>query len=126
MLRDPSICRIGDSYYIAYTAGNFGAAQCFSIIRSQDLQTWTPVTSVDTSSLAPTHTWAPELFADDNGTVTAFVSLAINGQFKLYYSTATDSSLSSWTAVAPVSGAFAGRICIDPHVVKAGGLYYLS
>lgn len=126
VLRDPSICRIGESYYIAYTAGNFGAAQYFSIIRSQDLQTWTPVTSVDTSSLAPTHTWAPELFADDNGTVTAFVSLAINCQFKLHYSTATDSSLSSWTAVAPVGGAFAGRICIDPHVVKAGGIYYLS
>ena len=126
-VRDPSICHVGDSYYVAYTAGNFGDAQHFSIIRSQDLQTWTPVTNVDTSSLAPTHTWAPELFADDDGTVTAFVALeTTNNQFKLYYSTATDASLSNWTVPAPVGGAFSGRVCIDPHVIKKGGIYYLS
>ena len=109
VLRDPSIRLIGDWYYVAYTAGNFGDAQYFSIIKSRDLQTWTPVANVDTSSQTPTHTWAPELFTDDDGTVTAFVALETNGQFKVYYSRATNPGLSNWTAPAPVGGAFAGR-----------------
>lgn len=125
-LRDPSICRFGDCFYIAYTAGNFGDAQYFSIIKSRDLLTWLPVTSVDTSSLSPTHTWAPELFVDEDGSMTAFAALEINDKFKLHYFTPTNPNLTSWTPPVPVGGAFTGRVGIDPHIVKVGGTYFLS
>jgi hypothetical protein len=125
-LRDPSLARIGDSYFVAYTAGNFGDADHFAVIRSDDLLTWTPVANVDASNLNPTHTWAPELFVDEDGTVMAFVAVETGNYFLLHWSRATNASLTAWTPLAPVGGAFIGRVCIDPHVVKKGGTYFLS
>ena len=125
-VRDPSICLYRDAYYIAYTAGNFGNANYFSIIRSTDLISWTPVAQVDMSSISPGYVWAPELFVDDDGSVTALVSASSSGFFSLYFLEPTSLDLSTWSAPTPIGGAMTGRACIDAQVAKVAGTYYLS
>ena len=125
-LRDPSICHYRDAYYIAYTAGIFGNATYFAIIKSTDLISWAPVAHVDMSSVSPGYVWAPELFVDDDGSVTAFVCASLAGYFKLYSSQPTSPDLSTWSPPTLVGGAMSGRACIDAQVAKVAGTYYLS
>lgn len=80
-LRDPSIIKYGEWYYVCHTAGNFGAVSYFSVAKSRDLQSWTKVKDVSMAAAADSegnpvqYTWAPEFFVDDDGSVHVFVSV---------------------------------------------------
>lgn len=78
-LRDPSMMKIGSTYFVAYTANN-GLNKNFEIASSTDLLHWTLVATVDCSTVPSAYqTWAPELIQDTNGDIYAFFTNVTNG-----------------------------------------------
>ncbi|TDE17370.1 family 43 glycosylhydrolase [Dyadobacter psychrotolerans] len=65
---DPSVIKVGDTYYAAATSSNWAPA--FPLMKSKDLQNWQQAGSVfpDLTSWADFYYWAPELNYD-NGKV---------------------------------------------------------
>lgn len=65
---DPSVIKVGDSYYAAGTSSNWGPA--FPLLKSKDLQDWQQIGSIfpDLTAWADYYYWAPELNYD-NGKV---------------------------------------------------------
>jgi xylan 1,4-beta-xylosidase len=65
---DPSVIKIGDTYYSSATSSNWAPA--FPIMKSKDLQNWEQTGSIfpDLTSWADYYYWAPEL-SYDNGRV---------------------------------------------------------
>lgn len=65
---DPSVIKIGDTYYAAATSSNWAPA--FPLMKSKDLKDWQPIGSIfpDLTSWADFYYWAPELNYD-NGKV---------------------------------------------------------
>lgn len=57
LLRDPSIIKDGDTYYIAHTTGWDG--DDFAVIKSKDLKNWENVATVKTGVKDTEKTWAP-------------------------------------------------------------------
>src|ERR1039458_739385 len=74
ILRDPSVAKIGSTYYVAYTAYASGGStsQAWEIASSPDMFNWTLLTSVP-NSLGGTNNWAPEFFIDTDGSVHVFL-----------------------------------------------------
>ncbi|KAI6087361.1 glycoside hydrolase family 43 protein [Hypoxylon rubiginosum] len=74
LLRDPSIIKDGDTYYIAHTTGWDG--DDFAVIKSKDLKNWENVATVKTGVKDTEKTWAPEWFKDPkDGQVYIYVSI---------------------------------------------------
>lgn len=123
-LRDPSIIRHSDGrYYVAYTVQSWSTQSTyFNIASSTDLLNWTHVASVDAGVAGTAYTWAPEFFVD-NGVVNVIVSLSPVQpfSFRSYLFTATDASLTSWSA--PVAMGIGPNI-IDTFVVRQGDTYH--
>jgi xylan 1,4-beta-xylosidase len=65
---DPSVIRVGDTYYAAATSSNWAPA--FPIMKSKDLQNWQQTGAIfpDLTAWADFYYWAPEL-SYDNGRV---------------------------------------------------------
>ncbi|KAH9888252.1 glycoside hydrolase family 43 protein [Xylariomycetidae sp. FL2044] len=72
-VRDPSIMKLKDTYYICYTAG----LARLGVIRSHDLKDWEPVAMVDTDTKEQQYenAWAPEFIQDSDGAVHMIASL---------------------------------------------------
>ncbi len=136
-LRDPSIVRIGDTWYCAYTSGDYGSAQVpptsnhfgnseayFGLAKSTDLKTWSWVANVPIAST--TQVWGPRIFTTADGTV--YVVVSVNGTIK--YLTATNASLTAWTAATPIPGlpVQARGYPIGPEIFisQAHGGWYLT
>ncbi|HEX6683026.1 MAG TPA: glycoside hydrolase family 43 protein [Candidatus Limnocylindrales bacterium] len=121
LIRDPSIIRHTDGfYYVVYTTNWTGNTIGFA--RSSDRLNWTFLRN-HTIPMTVQNTWAPEFFIDTNGSVNIIVSLSTNGgDFKPYRLTATNSSLSSWSTPALLSGI--GPNYIDTFIVKVGSTYH--
>ncbi|MFD1147545.1 glycoside hydrolase family 43 protein [Saccharothrix hoggarensis] len=124
LIRDPSVIRHTDGYYyIVYTTGWTGNTIGFA--RSADYTTWTFLRNVTVGLNGSTgSTWAPEWFRDTDGSVHVVFSASTTGtagQFRPYRITATNSSLSAWTAPTPL-GIPANYI--DSFIVKVGGTYH--
>lgn len=140
-LRDPSIIKLADGYYVCHTTGtNLGNAPYFSILKSTDLVNWIKVTDVSMASIPNTnYTWAPEWYQDEDGSVHILVSVSplITREHRLYEIHPTVSgSWTAWSAPVELTGtafpAFshpAGSIAwvgyYDAYVVKRSGEYYL-
>ncbi|KAI2601951.1 glycoside hydrolase family 43 protein [Hypoxylon sp. NC1633] len=74
LLRDPSIIKDGDTYYVVHTTGWSG--DDFAVIKSSDLKNWEPVSTVKTGIQDTQKTWAPEWFKDPkDGVVYVIVSI---------------------------------------------------
>ncbi|MDX6767774.1 MAG: hypothetical protein SFU85_13405 [Candidatus Methylacidiphilales bacterium] len=140
-LRDPSIIKLPDAWYVCHTAGsNLGNAAYFTILRSTDLVNWTKVIDVSTAGIPNTnYTWAPEWFRDDDGSLHILFSVSplITREHRLYEIHPTSSGQwSSWSAPTELTGSafpsfthppgsttFVGYY--DAYVVKRGGEYHL-
>ncbi len=67
-------------------------------------------------------TWAPEWFKDTDGSVHLIVSIdTVDSQFKSYLYTASDDTLSNWSAPTPLG---IGPNYIDTFVVKLDAKYH--
>ncbi len=126
VLRDPSIMKHTDGkYYVAHTVQSWDTnSSSFAIASSPDLLKWTAVTTVDTRSLSPAHTWAPEWFKDDDGSVNLIVNLdqtTAEWSFRSYRFTATDDTLTKWSAPTAIG---IGPNTIDTFVVKVDSTYH--
>lgn len=114
--RDPSVLKIGSTWFCAYTVNN-GNSKNFGLVKSTDLLNWTSLsgtantpTLVDVSAVSGlSQCWAPELVVDNSGNVYAFwTDVPTSGAWKLYYTQFTDSTgLTTWNAPAAVSWATA-------------------
>jgi hypothetical protein len=128
-LRDPSIRKIGDTWYCAYTANN-GFSLNFEIAQSTDLVNWTLTATIDCSTL-PTirNAWAPEFVQDTDGSwiiVFTVVHTDTGNPHDFYWVRAQNPQLTSWTAPALVrwTGLGQGAIPIDATVVRYNGEWY--
>jgi hypothetical protein len=124
LIRDPSVLRHTDGYYyLVYTTGWTGNTIGFA--RSADYVQWTFLRNVTVGLNGATgSTWAPEWFRDTDGSVHVIFSASATGtagQFQPYRITATDGSLSTWSARVPLG--VAGNH-IDSFLVKVNGTYH--
>lgn len=138
-LRDPSLIRYRNRYYICHTSGILGAVDHFSILVSDNLRDWTHLTDVSMGALGDVRwTWAPEWFLDDDGSLHIFVSAStwpeISTRHIIYEMHPLDPTLTQWSTPTAVSGdAFPawtgdepGRVgAYDAYVVKRNGAYYM-
>lgn len=136
-LRDPSIIYHSGYYWVAYTAGVFGAVDYISIAKSSDLVTWEHATNVsvpDANILeGPQSTWAPEWFVDpDSGVIYLFFSRGWSGDRAHRIAYVTTSDFTTFSSPAYVTGSvfpdYDGEIFpkyYDAFCVKRGGNYYL-
>ncbi|GAB2573015.1 hypothetical protein GCM10027168_02420 [Streptomyces capparidis] len=128
MIRDPSVFRHTDGYYyLTYTTRTWSAlSTTIGFARSTDRVNWTFLRehTVPISGLA--RTWAPEWFVDTDGSVNIIVSASTTAggeyTFRPYKLTATNASLSSWSAPVLLSGISPNYI--DTFIVKIGSTYH--
>ncbi|MFC4531188.1 glycoside hydrolase family 43 protein [Sphaerisporangium dianthi] len=124
LIRDPSVMRHTDGYYYLVHTTNW-TGNTIGFARSADAVTWTFLRNVTVGLNGSTgSTWAPEWFKDSDGSVHVIFSASTTGtagQFRPYRITATDGSLSAWTA--PVALGIPANY-IDSFVVKAGSTYH--
>ena len=106
LLRDPSILHAADGYYyIVYTTGWAGST--FGVARSKDLRHWDHLGDLAVDLPGVTSVWAPEWFRDSDGAVHIVVSLSkdgTKGPFAAYLLTATDASLTKFSAPQLMQG----------------------
>ena len=136
-LRDPSIARIGGTWYVVYTSGDYGSAHVppisghfgnseayFGLAKSTDLLNWTWVANVPIAST--TQVWGPQLVQFASGQIYVFVS--VNGTIK--FLTPTDNSLAAWSSATPVSGlpltASGYNLGPEWRVTEANGAWYAA
>jgi hypothetical protein len=119
LVRDPSVFRYGNDYYVVYTTGWDGNTIGFA--RSRDLVKWTFLRDYPIPLPGVRHTWAPVWFVDGNS-VDVIVSLSFGGDFRPFLMTATNPALTAWTAPTPMQGIDPNHI--DLAMIKTGPLYH--
>lgn len=126
--RDNSLVRWRNRWYVAYTARGLA----FDIAYSDDLLTWTFLTSVTPGSPLTSYVWAPEWFIDEDGSLRIYFCAshtphATPDDMWLFETHPTNQALTAWST--PVSCAPASSTAstqIDPFMVrKDDGRYYL-
>lgn len=127
VVRDPSLIRHRNRWYVCHTAGG----GYFDIIVSDDLVTWSLLISVFMPvPLNAGRTWAPEWFRDEDGSIRIYFSaddnLGSSGDMLIYETHPTNEALTTWSTplLLTVTGGPAGRI--DPSMVRGDdGTYHL-
>lgn len=101
----------------------------FSIYTSFDGVNYNFTANVSCSAVSGVNrVWAPELFVDLSGNLYAYVSCGSGGEggnFATYYTTPTDSTLTSWNAVSAITGTGLPTNSIDASVVQTGSNSYV-
>jgi hypothetical protein len=125
VLRDPSIIRFNNRYFIAYTVQSWTTNSThFNIATSTNLTSWTHVASVPSGIANTRSTWAPEFFVEGS-TVRVIANVAqttCSNCFRPYVYTAQNSALTSWSGPAQMWGL--GTNHIDAFLVKDGSTYH--
>jgi glycosyl hydrolase family 43 len=125
VLRDPSILKYNNRYYIAYTVQSWTTKSTyFTIATSTNLTSWTNVASVPAGISGAEYTWAPEFYVE-NGVVriiTSVASTACAWCFRPYVYTAQNTSLTSWSGPSQMWGL--GTNHIDTYVVRSGNTWH--
>lgn len=139
-LRDPSLIYYRGRYLLCHTAGNFGGVNYFSVLTSDDANTWTHLTDVSMAALGDVRwTWAPEWFLDDDGSLHVFVSASTTEQITIKHTICelhplAPDDLTQWSEPVAVTGDAAFPPwnnedtwvgAYDPHVVKRGSTYWM-
>jgi MYXO-CTERM domain-containing protein len=123
-LRDPTIMKHSDGkYYVAHTTNSWTTTtNNFAIASSSDLVKWTNVVTVEAQVANVKDTWAPEWFKDDSdGSINLIVNIDTgNSDFRAYKFTATDNTLTKWSAPVTIG---IGPNYIDTFIVKVGDTY---
>ena len=85
---DPTIIRVGDTYWTASTAGNW--APQFALYRSTDLHHWTAAGAIfpHTPAWARSDFWAPELVSDGGRVLVYYVARKRDGPLCVAVATA--------------------------------------
>lgn len=134
VVRDPSIVKIGATWWVAHTNISFTASTSFDIAMSIDGVNFTYVTSVDCSSVtgntASSFAWAPEWFVDIDGSVHVLAALnsAVTPNFSIYEMHPTSSDFTSWSTPVMLTSVGGGSVqanIIDPFMVRVGTTYNL-
>lgn len=124
--RDPSMLKIGSTYFVAYTANN-GYNKNFEVASSTDLLHWTLVATVDTSAATSlAQCWAPELIQDTNGDVYAFfTNVNTSSVLSGWYVKATNTTtLATWGAPVAMTWTSTPTAWIDGTFVYLNGTWY--
>jgi hypothetical protein len=129
VVRDPSIIRFRNRFWVVHTAR--GGA--FDLIVSDDLITWTFVTSVSMGSPLTGYTWAPEWFFDSDGSVHVFVTCSAGGtgsgspsDMKIYEIHPTNAAMTTWSAPALITITGGPSNTIDVQILRTDdGVYHL-
>jgi hypothetical protein len=125
VLRDPTIMKHTDGrYYVAYTINTWTVETSqFGIAYSTNLTQWTHLMNVNAGVSGVRFTWAPEWFKDSDGSINLLVNIGTgsNVTFRTYKYTATNSSLTSWSAPTAIG---IGPNYIDTFIVKSGSTYH--
>ena len=138
-VRDPSLLIRADAWYVAYTAGLFGAnVNYWGLAKSTNkgatwsfLQNTVVAASVPAGAGNGAYTWGPSWFIDPaTGKTHMLLSISPIGQggaHRPYLQTATSADLLTWDSGVPLTGtAFAAGASIwDNRITYAGGFYYL-
>lgn len=121
ILRDPSIIRYGNYYYVAYTSD--WANDTLGIARSADLVHWVHWWDIPTN--ATSKLWAPEFFVEDDGTV-YIAGSHYNNSPRMKFYTAADSTLQNWSGPTDFSATDAGITgsINDIFIIKVGSTYH--
>jgi hypothetical protein len=126
-VRDPSIMKYNDMYYVVYTTNNLPHhywGNTFGVAFSDDLIRWEYITDVNVIGAGSfTQTWAPEWFIDDDNSVHVFVAL----DKSIYETHPTNAEFTEWSIPVFVQGNWgsSGTYMIDAFVIKIDGTYYL-
>lgn len=128
VLRDPSIIKRGDYYYIVYSAvpsdANFNTSK-YEVIKSRNLKDWELVGEFDWLSFHGSFSqgvWAPEWFVDDDDKVYVIVAF----DFITYIIEHTGNELE--TAGTPINlspAGINGSNYIDGTIIKEDGDYVM-
>ena len=134
VVRDPSIVKIGGTYWLAHTNTSFTSTTTFDIARSDDGVNFTYVTSVDCSAVTGntvnSFAWAPEWFIDTDGSVHVLISAssAVTPNFSIYEVHPMDAAFDVWSTPVMLTALGGGSVqanIIDPFMVKIGSTYNL-
>lgn len=144
-LRDPSIARIGDKWWVCYTVGDYGlnnvpptsaengggSSPVFGVASSEDLITWTHVVDVQ----APVYTsgdsiqvWGPEFYISREGRV--YITCPCNNFTQavaaVYVFEPTDASNEVWIKTGQMQVAGIGAHFLEQYIVEdpAGGVWW--
>lgn len=122
--RDPSIIYWAGTYFVAYTAGNYGGVTYFGLLSSTNLVDWTALANVSLGKKA--RTWAPEFFADGD---TLYVVVGSNDAWgadgDLWLMEALNDELTAWGTPVAITG-FSGVPVNDACIRKSGSTYYMA
>ena len=125
--RDPSLLKIGSTWFCAYTINN-GYSKNLGVISSKDLVNWATVATVDVSTATSINqAWAPELVLDTNGDVYMFFTnvTAANAQ-SIWYVKATDATgLTTWGSPTAITWASNPGNIWDAAFIKNGSTWYM-
>ncbi|OTA97769.1 glycoside hydrolase family 43 protein [Hypoxylon sp. CO27-5] len=115
LIRDPSIIKDGDTYYVVHTTGWSG--DTFAVIKSKDLKKWDPVSTVKTGVKDTKKTWAPEWFKDPkDGKVYVIASIKTKQEDFAPYIFTTKGNLGSFSAGEKLDVHNYGNGVGQPHI----------
>jgi hypothetical protein len=126
-LRDPSILKIGDTWYMAYGYAD-PTQKKFAIAASTDLMNWAPVAEINvTAATGLTRVWAPELTVNDDGEVYVFFTNVVNEgtEHEAWYVHATNDTLSTWSAPLKLTWTLEPLRVMDPIFQKVGATWFM-
>ena len=126
-VQNPSIVKIGETIWLTH---QHLSPTHSTVARSDDggrVFNW--VAEIDWSGIGGvTHTWAPELFVDDDDSVHILASVSTDGavNFANYEVHPTNAEFTTWSAPVHIAGLTDNSTdCIDPNVVRLGATYYM-
>jgi hypothetical protein len=128
-LRDPSVARINDGWWVAYTSyPGPEDGGCFAYARSVDLVHWGQATDVDCGRCHAKDpaVWAPSWYTGPGGplVLASIGGRTSGGGHMRPYALAPRGPGRGWSAPVPLEGDFPESI-IDLHLTLVGGEYRL-
>jgi hypothetical protein len=125
-LRDPSISKIGNKWFMAYGFHDPTVKQ-FAVASSPDLINWTTIATLNVSAIPNiTQAWAPELYVNpENNNVYIFFTSVEASDMEVWYIQATDGTLATWGSATQLSWTSAPSKAMDPVFTKSGSTWYM-
>lgn len=144
-LRDPSIARIGETWFVCYTSGDFGVIGSpprspyfghdewyFGLARSTDLIHWSFVANIPVVTQGHhVQCWGPEFYIAANGD--AYITCPgidyDTGVAHEYVFRRTDSTGTNWTAQGFITGASGSGlppVFLEQFILEHDGAWYMT
>lgn len=123
-LRDPSILKIGDIFYIIHTKIDWRNGNYIGLVTTKDFITYTQMPDVVLGTFDKI--WAPEFFKDDDGKIYIVFTGCKDAIYRPWIVEVTN-NFTTFSLATMLSGTtmYAGNL-IDFHIKKYNGLYYIA